>query len=194
MSKYGIIILAAGASSRLGKPKQLLLYQNKTLLKNIVDAALQCRDSFMVVVTGAAKDAIEEQLKDTGVVACHNDKWQTGMASSIRAGIAKIKQLQPQVEACILTVCDQPHVSTNVLMALIERHEQSGHGIVACSYADTVGTPALFSQHYFDELLNLKGDEGAKKLIKKYVSDISLVPFQNGEIDIDTAEDYLQLI
>src|SRR5690348_14778362 len=98
MIKYGIIILAAGSSSRLGKPKQFLLYNKKTLLRNCVDAALQCRESFTVVVAGAVKNEMEEDLKDTGVVLCYNSEWETGMSSSIRAGIAMMKQLQPQVE------------------------------------------------------------------------------------------------
>jgi molybdenum cofactor cytidylyltransferase len=194
MIRYGIIILAAGASSRLGKPKQLLTYQHKTLIKNILDAALQCRNSITIVVTGAVKDEVEQELKNTQVVLCYNDQWQSGMSSSIRAGVSKMKVLQPQVEACILTVCDQPYISANVLMRLIEKHEAGGHNIVASSYADTVGTPALFSRDHFDELLNLQGEEGAKKLLKKYGADVSLVQFDRGEIDIDTVEDYSKLI
>jgi molybdenum cofactor cytidylyltransferase len=194
MKKYGIIILAAGESSRLGKPKQLLPYNNKTLLKNIVDMALQVQESFTVVVTGSARDVVAQELKDTDVTLRYNDQWQTGMSSSIQEGISAIKKLQPKVEGSILTVCDQPFVTENVLAGLIKKHEETGQGIVASAYAGTAGTPAFFSHDYFEELLNLKGDEGAKKLLKKYASDVLLVPFERGEIDIDTPDDYLKLI
>lgn len=193
MIQYGVIILAAGESGRLGKPKQLLPYHNKTLLRNIVDAALALDQSFTIVVTGAEKNAVEKELEDTRLIIHYNEDWQSGMASSILHGVRELMRLQPEVNACILTVCDQPFVTTEVLRGLVEKHEQKGKGIVASSYSGAAGTPVLFSSAYFDKLMNLKGQEGAKKLLNSYAGDVSLVPFDKGEIDIDTPDDYLKL-
>lgn len=186
MSTYGIIILAAGGSSRLGKPKQLLLYRGKPLIENIIEAATAVSESFTVVVTGA----VPMQLS---VHSCYNDEWSSGMASSIRKGLNELLKMQPQTAACIITVCDQPFITADVLSSLIAHHEKEGMDIVVSGYAGTVGTPALFSRKYFDELLQLQGDEGAKKVIRKYANDVFILPFPGGETDIDTEADYHRL-
>ena len=186
MSKYGIIILAAGGSSRLGKPKQLLLYRGKPLIQNIIDAAEAVPELYTIVVTGAVPIEVN-------VHSCYNEEWPSGIASTIRQGLSELLKLQPQAAACIITVCDQPFITAEVLSSLIVRHEETGSGIAASGYAGTVGTPALFSSQYFDELLQLRGDEGAKKVIKKYAHDVAILPFPGGETDIDTAQDYQRL-
>ena len=192
-AKYGIIVLAAGGSSRLGKPKQLLNYHRQSLVKHVVEEARLVGDSIVLVVTGADSAAVERELDKTGATICRNNDWQTGMSSSIRTGLNQLREMLPEAEGCILTVCDQPFITRAVLENLIRKHGQHNTGIVASEYSNTAGTPALFSSRYFDELLSLQGDEGAKKLFSKHASDVSLVPFEKGEIDIDTEEDYLKL-
>ncbi|MEP7256863.1 MAG: nucleotidyltransferase family protein [Flavitalea sp.] len=193
MIQYGIIILAAGGSSRLGKPKQLLPYRRKSLLANITIQALAVPDTFTIVVTGAENEAVEEELKATGVATCYNAAWVSGMSSSIQKGLLELKN-RYEVKACIVAVCDQPFVTTAILNNLIKKHIVTGKGIIASSYAGVSGTPSLFSKKYFEDLLHLEGNEGAKKLLAKYESDVLTVPFNKGEIDIDTPEDYDNLI
>lgn len=189
--KTGIIILAAGSSSRLGRPKQLLQYNESTLLKNTVAEALKVPNSFVIVVTGSNKEIIEKELDSYSISICFNPEWKTGMASSIAKGIQELNSENTQ---CILAVYDQPFVNASVFENLINESKKSGKRIAASSYSETLGTPVLFHQKYFEELRDLKGNEGAKKLITNYSEDVISVPFEKGNIDIDTEEDYLKLI
>ena len=115
------------------------------------------------------------------------------MASSIVKGLNELLRLNPNVEECILAVCDQPFVTSLVFENLIKEYHKTGKEITASAYSETLGTPVLFHKKYFDELLDLKGQEGAKKLIKKYQNDVVSIPFEKGSIDIDTEEDYNKL-
>ena len=191
---FGIILLAAGNSSRLGKPKQLLQYNDNTLLRNTIIQANLLPNSFVLVVTGAYKDLVYKEFDSLLVKAVHNSNWETGMASSIAIGLDRLRILKPNVEFCIFTVCDQPYIMAAIFKDLIEEHNKTGKGIVASAYSDTFGTPVLFSSRYFDELVNLKGNEGAKKLLQRYKDDVVSIPFEKGAVDIDTIEDYNNLI
>ena len=193
-NKTAIVILAAGNSSRLGRPKQLLKYKESNLLKNTISEALNTLNSFVLVVTGADNQNIEKEINSSQILLCFNEDWETGMASSIVKGLNELLRLNPNVEECILAVCDQPFVTSLVFENLIKEYHKTGKGITASAYTDTLGTPVLFRKKYFNELLDLKGQEGAKKLIKKYLEDTVSVPFVKGYIDIDTEEDYNKLI
>ena len=192
--KIGIIILAAGNSSRLGRPKQLLKHKESTLLKNTILEALKIQNSFLIVVTGANHDIIEKGINLPEIKLSFNSEWEKGMSSSIVKGITELLFLNPDCEQCIISVCDQPFLTSSIFENLISVSKKTGKGISASAYAETLGTPALFHQKYFQKLLELKGKEGAKKLIKKYTDDVVSVPFEKGNIDIDTEEDYTQLI
>ena len=192
--KTGIIILAAGNSSRLGRPKQLLQFKETTLLKNTISEALKVEKSFVIVVTGSNHDLIEKELQSLEVTISFNPEWGIGMSSSIVKGITDLLFLNPDCEQLILTVCDQPFVTNSIFENLISEFQKTQKGIAASAYADTLGTPVLFRQKYFQELQELKGQEGAKKLIKKYTEDVVSVPFEKGNIDIDTEEDYLKFL
>jgi len=193
-NKTGIIILAAGNSSRLGRPKQLLEYKESTLLKNTVSEALKVENSFVIVVTGSNHDLIEKELNLPEVTFAFNSDWENGMSSSIAKGIKELLLLNPDCEQCILAVCDQPFVTNAVFENLIIQANKTKKGIAASSYSETLGTPVLFHKKYFQELLELKGQEGAKKLIKKHTENVVSVLFEKGNIDIDTEEDYFKLI
>ena len=194
LNKTAIIILAAGNSTRLGRPKQMLQYKQSTLLKNTVSEALKVENSFVIVVTGSNHDLIEEELNSEEIHFIFNADWENGMASSIIKGIEKLLVLDSNCEQCILAVCDQPFVTNSVFENLIFESETTKKGIAASAYSETLGTPVLFHQKYFKELQELKGQEGAKKIIKKYIDDVVSVPFERGNIDIDTEEDYSKLI
>lgn len=192
--RTAIIILAAGNSSRLGRPKQLLPYKESTLLKNTISVALKVQNVFVVVVVGANHEVIQNGLNFEEAKICFNAEWETGMSSSIEKGISELVLLSPDCEQCILAVCDQPFVSNSIFENLIKEHHTTKKGIVASAYSETLGTPVLFHKKYFNELLELKGQEGAKKLIKKHFDDVVSVSFEKGNVDIDTEEDYSKLI
>lgn len=192
--KTGIIILAAGSSSRLGQPKQLLAYKNSTLLKNTIKQVSSITNAVIIVVTGSNKDLIENELHSLNLKISHNPDWQSGMSSSINKGLTDLLVLNPECQSCIFAVCDQPYVSRIIFENLITKYQQTGKGIIASSYSETLGTPVLFDKKYFNQLLALKGQEGAKKIINKFLDDTVSIPFENGNIDIDTPEDYSKLI
>ncbi|MDQ1095909.1 MULTISPECIES: nucleotidyltransferase family protein [Chryseobacterium] len=186
----GIIILAAGSSSRLGQPKQFLEFNGKTLLFHTVEQALKVTDN-VIVVSGAQPIEIEQQLNS--VVNISNEDWESGMGSSLCKGLQEMLLLHPGLDRCIITVCDQPFINACIFQSLIEKQESSGKGIVASAYAATSGVPVLFNSGYFDDLLNLPDSGGAKMLIAKYQHDTADVRFEKGAIDIDTMEDYQKL-
>jgi molybdenum cofactor cytidylyltransferase len=194
MDKTGIIILAAGPSSRLGKPKQLLVYKGKTLLENIVSEARKANLDPAVVVTGSGSEAISSILDNKQIEIVYNKRWPSGMASGIVAGLSKILTLNPKTGAVIIAVCDQPYVSAELFGQLMKIKAEQNKGIVGCAYAGIIGTPVLFGKIYFEKLLLLQGEEGAKKILKTQGSDLASVNFDKGSIDIDKHEDYDQLL
>lgn len=189
----GIIILAAGKSARLGSAKQLLNYRGKNLLQHSIDAALESVAGKVFVVLGSGKEEIEKELEKTNIHIVENPMWESGMASSIQAGIKELKNTLPNAEGVIFMVCDQPYVNAELLNKIIEKHVLTEKIIVASSYADTLGTPTFFHKSLFEELSALLGDLGAKSLIKKYKNQSESVNFDLGSIDIDTRENYLNL-
>jgi molybdenum cofactor cytidylyltransferase len=194
MIKYGIIILAAGNSSRLGQPKQLLRYQGRTLIEHVLHHTQAVSNAVTVVVTGAKDEALNKILKVNGVQVCNNPDWVVGMSTSIKTGLAYLLRHSPEISACILSVCDQPYLDKSVFDQLIEHNLTASCEIIASSYGGTVGTPVLFNKRFFNELQTLDGQEGAKKLLIKYQTKVCLLPFPKGEIDIDTIGDYLNLL
>jgi molybdenum cofactor cytidylyltransferase len=193
-AEYGIIILAAGNSSRLGEPKQLLQFQGKSLIRHITEAALEVAGSNVIVVTGSNSALIAQELEEFSCKSVFNANWPEGMSGSIKTGINALHSLNPSIAGTILAVSDQPFVSAKLFQNLIQLFENAKTGIVASAYGDSLGTPAFFATSYFPALLALTGAEGAKRLFKRYPDDISAYPFPQGSIDIDTQEDYKRLI
>ncbi|SDF04474.1 molybdenum cofactor cytidylyltransferase [Mucilaginibacter pineti] len=190
----GIIILAAGSSSRLGTPKQNLMYQGKTLLQRAIHTALTsaCCESVLVVL-GANEGIIRPNISDQQIHITYNSDWEEGMASSIRKGVAELQRLEPLVTSVIIMPCDQPFVDSLLLYQLTARKAENDNGIVASAYKNIYGVPALFDAKYFKSLEKLTGSEGANKLITAHADDVMSVPFALGAIDIDTIEDYERL-
>ena len=186
--KTGVILLAAGSSSRLGRPKQLLNYQGKTLIQHSIEVALDSAMNDLVVVLGSNSELIQTGIESKEVPVLVHEHWEEGMSSSMQCGLRYLIETS-QVEQVILMLCDQPYVTQDLLDQLMNGKKASRKGIVACSYSGTVGVPALFDQHYFQELLALKGTEGAKKVILNHQADTFLVDFPMGAVDLDTKED-----
>ena len=189
----GIIILAAGASTRLGQPKQLLIYQNHSLIFNTVKVAVNSGCAPIVLVLGAYADLIFPEVRNFPVKIVKNCDWQEGMNTSIKVGLNSLKAAKNKLIATVLMVCDQPFISTQIIKKIIDVYYLKNKEIVACKYADTFGVPALFSSKFFPEMLNLKTSKGAKQIIKNYSHLVAAVDFPKGEIDIDTFADYERL-
>ncbi|WP_347160059.1 nucleotidyltransferase family protein [Pontibacter chitinilyticus] len=188
MKTTGLILLAAGASTRLGEPKQLLMYEGESLLQRAIRTARASACQPVVVVLGANAEALLPDVSDLHVV--QNPEWEEGMASSIRSGVAALLALSPAVSGVVLMVCDQPFADSDLLEKLVAEKNLTGKGIIASAYSNTLGTPVLFTRPYFQTLLALRGKEGAKKLILTHAHDVATVPFPQGIIDVDTSEDY----
>ena len=189
-----IIILAAGASSRLGRPKQLLIYQGKTLIQHVISVAEKSKADEIILVLGSDHELISKETaigKKTSAIV--NDKWKGGMASTITIGLNFLRQ-NFNADFAIIAVCDQPFIDTALLNELMDKHVETSKPIVACRYENTLGTPVLFHKNLFGQLLTLSGDEGAKKLIMQHVNDVETIPFPLGGIDIDTNEQYTALM
>lgn len=192
-SKVGIAILAAGASTRMGSPKQLLLYQGRSLLRHTVEAAIASKCRPIIVILGANFDRLQREIADCPVEIVENRQWTEGMSSSIRTGIIGLNALCDRVEAIVIALCDQPFVSPQIFNQLVKTYHFTGQPIVASEYAETLGVPALFNRSLFSELMALAGDKGAKAILSKYSQNAIAVPFADGAIDIDTPKDYEQL-
>lgn len=186
----GIILLAGGGSARLGRPKQLLTYQGQTLLRYSLRAALDSHAQPIIAVLGSDADKMQQEIHDIPIQVAVNTEWQEGMASSIRCGIKAVTEISPAAEGVIIMVCDQPFVTAELLTELMTAHQKTGKPIVACGYENTFGPPVLFHHSLFNELLRLKGDIGARSIIKQHNIEVEVVPFPDGTYDIDTEADY----
>ncbi|MGN6803001.1 MAG: nucleotidyltransferase family protein [Ginsengibacter sp.] len=193
MNENVIIILAAGASSRMQQPKQLLPFGNEFLLTHTIKEA-QKSTLPVIVVLGANANEIEQKIKNLEVEIVTNNNWEKGLSSSIKAGLQKAIDNFAEMNNCILAVCDQPYISSLLFLELLDEKDRSGKNIVASAYADTLGTPSLFDKKYFPELLQMEGDHGAKTLLKKYTSDVASVKFEKGRFDLDTQNDYEEFL
>jgi molybdenum cofactor cytidylyltransferase len=190
----GAVILAAGSSSRMGRPKQLLRFGGETLLRRAALAALEAGCEPVVVVTGAHAEQTRGELRGLGVLEVENLRWETGMGSSVRAGVEALLEAQAEAAAVVLMLCDQPLVNADVIAALVAAHRETGRETVASQYGESYGVPALFGRTLFDELTRLEGHAGAKQVIKRHASQAHLVPFPGGELDVDTPDDFSRLL
>ncbi|MBD2124818.1 nucleotidyltransferase family protein [Microcoleus sp. ZQ-A2] len=189
----GLIILAAGASTRMGTPKQLLTYRGCSLIRHMAEVAIASVCQPIAIVLGANGERIKPEISQLPLQIVENQQWQEGMSSSIQVGLEALLAVNQHLDAVAIALCDQPFVSSQTLNQLVEAYHITGKPIIASEYAGTFGVPALFSRTLFAELMNLKNTEGAKKLIKRHIHEVFSIPFPDGTIDIDTPNDYEQL-
>jgi molybdenum cofactor cytidylyltransferase len=189
----GIIVLAAGNSSRLGRPKQLLPYRGTSLLRHTLDGALKSPCRPVLTVFGANYEVVKKECSGLPVITTVNHKWSDGIGSSIRWGISELEKSAPGTAGVIIALCDQPKVDEQVFSALLRDFIDHGSPIAACEYGDSFGVPAFFARSFFDELLKLDDGQGAKKILAANRRCLTLVPFPGGAVDMDTPEDYQQL-
>ena len=190
--RVGIVVLAAGASTRMGiaaTPKQLLTYEKQTLIRRAAETALASVCRPVVVVLGANAVRVGAEL-ELPVIVTRNREWETGMGSSIRAGLEAVLAADDRIESLVIMLCDQPFVTAELIDNLIEHRRETAKTIVATEYRGTRGVPALFARELFAEIGRLQGQEGARQIIRKFADDTAVVPFAGAAIDIDTPQDY----
>ncbi len=186
----GAIVLAAGASRRLGEPKQLLQFHGETLLARAIRTAAEAGAMPVLAVLGAHAERICQSIELAPATQVINRVWEQGIASSIQAGLRTMEELAPLASGALLMTCDQPHLTVLHLQALIRYFiEHHGARIIASSYAGIVGTPAVFPASAYPGLYALNGDQGARSLLAECNLSIVSVPFERGEIDIDLPAD-----
>lgn len=191
--KIGGILLAAGGSARLGRPKQLLNFKGKTLIRRAAETLVDSQCDPIVVVLGAEIKHSTAELSDLDVHIFVNETWQDGMSTSIVCGLHALLDAAPDLEAIVITLCDQPHVNSADIDALINAFHNTGNTIVAAQYGETIGVPALFSKPIFEDLRQLKGDKGARNIIHENRETVETVVSEKAVIDIDTLDDFDRL-
>jgi molybdenum cofactor cytidylyltransferase len=188
------IVLAAGASRRLGQPKQLLMRGGETLLARAIRLAGEAGAACVFTVLGANFEVICASVTLDQTILVINDKWQQGISTSIHAGLKALDVVDPSAAGALILSCDQPRLTSDHLRTLIETFAaQPEPSIAASAYAGVLGIPAVFPRMSFTHLRALRGDEGARSLLVKPPCSLIAAPFPGGEIDIDTPTDLTQL-
>lgn len=186
MPSFGVVVLAAGGSSRFGRPKQLLPYLGRTLVEHAVRTALASGAAEVVVVVGAEGPEIRKRLQGLRVRIVTNEAWTEGMGGSIAKGVAALQT----VDAVVVALADQPRITPDHLRSLAEQTAASPR--VASSYDGILGAPCAFARSEFLALLALKGEMGARHLIRN--GEVAVIEFAAANIDVDTPADYVALV
>ena len=185
----GVIILAAGGSTRFGTPKQLFKYQGHSLVRRAAITALNCNAGPVVVSVGANREEVQVELSGLDVATVANTDWQQGMSTSLILALDFFTREFPSIDAVLFLLCDQPRVDAAKLIDLLEAYETTGEPIVASEYNNTLGVPALFDRSMFGELMRLTGDQGAKSVIKHHINRVRRVSMPEAAFDIDSLAD-----
>jgi molybdenum cofactor cytidylyltransferase len=197
------VVLAAGASTRLGQPKQLIRIDGESLLHRTARFALEAGCSPVYVVLGFEAERMRPELASLPVNIVMNQNWREGMGASIRSGIEGLRNQQPQPSGVLVLVCDQPRLTADHLRELLTRHKAARDGaaphesapqgsnptITASLYAGRSGVPAVFSSELLPALLASQGDRGARDLIRARAAEVQAIPWPPGELDLDSPED-----
>ncbi len=184
------VVLAAGASTRFGSPKQLVRVQGHALLHRAVANATQVAGRAVIVVLGAHAAELAPLLRHSSASVIVNREWPEGIASSIRAAVAR---LPPSCHGVLVTLADQAAVTADDLARLLAAWRTDPRRIVAARYDATIGVPAIFPREDFPELAALRGDRGARDLLRRRADRTIGIELANASIDIDTPEDLLRL-
>jgi molybdenum cofactor cytidylyltransferase len=190
----GLVILAAGASTRMGRPKQLLpMYGGRPLLRHGVESALTGPVSPVIVVLGANASEIAPCLTGLAVQLVKNAAWAEGMGSSLRCGMEALLAAVPGVQNVIVTLADQPDLPAGHFSELLKTQRATGQPIVASACEGVRGPPVLFTAKYFPALRTLQGDAGARTILREHAAEVATVPLRSIR-DLDTPSDYSDYI
>lgn len=191
MPRVAIIILAAGASKRMGTPKQALPWGNTSLIGHAVQTALKVHATEVAVVLGAHYSYLNSEIKQYRITILNNKDWEMGLGSSIARGVRYLTNIESNVDGVLILLADQPFISSDFLESMILNFEPNKNQIITTLYEEgNQGVPVLFDTLYFDELLQLQDDSGAKHLLKKYKSQVKALIPSIKNVDLDTKEEY----
>ncbi|MEB3231106.1 MAG: nucleotidyltransferase family protein [Leptolyngbyaceae bacterium] len=194
MTIVSLILLAAGASTRMGTAKQLLPYGGRSLLRHAAEVAIASICDGVIVVVGSQAERMRSELLHLPLQVVENLRWTEGMGSSIQAGLTEAIARQPDLGAVLIMLADQPLLTSSSLNQFVLRYQQTQCPIVAATYGGTLGVPALFDRRLFPDLAHLPAAVGAKSLIKRYATQAETISLPEGAIDIDTPMDYNSLL
>lgn len=192
-NNIGVVILAAGGSTRLGRPKQLVQFKGKALLQHAIDKVVQLGVGPSVVVLGGSKEQISSRIDPKGLQVVLNSDWQLGIASSMQVGFEQILSNERKIDHIMFVLSDQPFLEVSQLKRLVKTHLSGNRMATYSGYDGVLGVPAIFSQAAFPFLKTLKGDQGAKKLTTMKGFEFETEPFDKGLFDIDNEEDVAKL-
>jgi molybdenum cofactor cytidylyltransferase len=185
-SPVACVVLAAGASRRLGQPKQLLQLNGESLLRRTARLAHAGGFRPVLVVCGHERERMRTELSGLDVAVVANDAWSEGMSGSIRVGLAAVPEV---CTGALLLASDQPALDAILLEHLRAAHLEHPAPVIACAYSDLLGIPALFPRALFAELLGLQGDRGAGAWLRAHRDEVHALPFPEGALDLDTPDD-----
>jgi molybdenum cofactor cytidylyltransferase len=188
------IVLAAGGASRMGQSKQLLRFRGKPLVEHAITKAIEAGLSPVIVVAGAQADELRRAIAGLPVEIVQNDAWQTGMGSSIAAGVRCLIEMETGAAGLSILLSDQPLVEATDLSAMRGLLEVSEAKIVAAEYNGTLGVPAFFNRELFDTLAFLAPETGARAILRSSGAQVAAYPLPEAAIDIDTPEDFAALL
>jgi len=187
--KYAILILAAGNSSRLGRPKQLVKFGDGNLLSHTIDVVSSIPNADVHIILGAFSKEILDEINTCYPIQI-NPNWKKGMGNTIAFGVNQVKD--SKYDAVILSVCDQPYLEPIHFEQLIQSYENASQkNIIVSKYESGNGPPSLFCAQYLDQLCSLEGDHGAKSIVKKNLEKVGFIDFKRGDVDVDKKEDLL---
>jgi len=184
-----VVILAAGASSRLGFPKQLVEYKGKALLQRMVDLVNSLTFDSRILVLGSGVDEIKSQLKPGDIKVIVNKNWEEGMASSIRLGLNEALEIEKELDHLLILLSDQPLVTKEQIQELIDLQINKNSSATFSEYDGDIGVPAIFSSSVFPDLQKLQGDHGAKKMIYQEGFEYETLKLEEANFDVDTMND-----
>jgi molybdenum cofactor cytidylyltransferase len=187
------VVLAAGASRRLGRPKQLVRYRSRALMLHAVDACAVAAPGRVIVVLGARSARLQKALerRRPGIPSVRNPRWRTGLASSLRAGLVA---LPARAKAALFLLADQPAVDASALERLISAWRRAPLRPAAARYDGRLGVPAILPRRHWPELRRMHGDVGARVLLRRLGDDIAAVDLPEAAVDIDTEHDLTRLL
>lgn len=196
MKNISVLILAAGAASRMGDTKQLLPFRNSTFLEHSILQANKSKANQVFCVLGANSSIIRKNINSKELTFIDNKNWKEGLSTSIVSGVKYIQCLIEQPDAILVMLADQPLVDSNYINLLIDYFYKATDRIIASSYGNKNGVPAIFPKETFEYLLQLYGDKGAKEILNSDVFKIISVKPQNINtlLDVDTPTDYKNLL
>ena len=191
--KIAMVILAAGASSRMKAIKQLLPWKKTTLLGNTIEQGLASKVDSVFVVLGANKEKIIPKTEEYNIKIIENDDWQLGLGKSIACAVEFLDNSPTQFDGVLIALADQPLLTSSYYNELMAKFSQSDIGIVATKQNKTIGVPAIFSRKHFEKLTELNEDNGAKSIIKNNLEDVWIVDANGTALDVDTLDKYTVL-